>query len=235
MKYHLGIEDIEPNNWVAWVFEFPGCYARASTREIAIESAPEAIKELLWRLDKSSISLAGKQQAIESGAHSALEIVVAEEFRGFQDSPDYIVNAFFENDMIPPAESDIEYAQAVFGMNRRELLVLISGLPSTAMDRPIPGEAQQNIRGILQHIGAAEWWYWDRLGLAFPRSERPDDVLELLNVVRDFTLRHLPELIGNTQTAICSSEKWSPRKLLRRAIWHEHVHALQIARYLGDG
>lgn len=162
------------------------------------------------------------------------EIVIAEEFRGIRNTPDYIINAFFENDLIPLSESDIEYARAVFGMNRRDLLSRVSSLSPDILDLTIPNEVQQNIRGIIRHIGSAEWWYWDSLSLAFPRSERPEDVFAFLAMIRDFTLRRLPELIGNAQTTIRSGEKWSLRKLLRRAIWHERVHTLQIARYLEE-
>ena len=135
--------------------------------------------------------------------------MVAEEFRVFRSSPEYIVNAFFENDKITLTDKDTEHTRSLLALNRHELLSLVSGLPAATLDRPIPNEVQQNIRGILRHIDPAEWWYWDRLGLAFPRSDRPDDVLEMLNKVRDHTLEHLPEFIGGTQTKICSGEQWS--------------------------
>jgi hypothetical protein len=64
------------------------------------------------------------------------------------------------------------------------------------------------------------------------RSDRPVEVFELLDLVREFTNSRLPKLIGSTQVTVCEGEQWSPRKLLRRAIWHERVHTLQIGRYL---
>ena len=224
MEVHLGIEDMELGNWVAWVFEFPGCYARGSVREEAINSAPNAIQELVTRLDRSELA-----RDID---RPPFDMTIAEEFRAFHSSPDYIVNAFFDNDRLPLTDSDIDYARCLLSLNRSDLMALWLKLSDCDLDRDIPGEIQGNIRGILRHIGTAEWWYWDRLGLAFPREERPNELSELLSKLREFTLQHLPELVGRTLTTTCSGEQWSPRKLLRRTIWHERVHTLQVIRYL---
>jgi predicted RNase H-like HicB family nuclease len=224
MDYHLGIEDIEPGNWVAWVFEIPGCYARGSTRDQAVSLAPSAVKEHLVRLGESN----GGAEDKDSG----FRVVIAEEFRAFRSSPDYIVNAFFDNDTLPLTRDDIDYTCRLLSLNRDDLLAIVTPLAADRLDLEIPDEVQKNIRGILRHIGTAEWWYWNRLGLAFPWSELPDDVFTLLRAVREFTLHQLPKLVGSTQVANRSGEMWSPRKLVRRAVWHERVHTLQIARYL---
>lgn len=225
MKIHLGIEDMEPRNWVAWVFEIPGCYARASTREEAVNLLPDAFTEMLARLMQAGFLAFDKFKM-------PVEMTVAEEFRAFESSPDYLVNAFFENDSIPLATGDIEYAQCILDLNRRELLSILSGLPPATREQSIPGEVQKNINGILKHIGTAEWWYWDRFDMAFPREEWPVDVLELLAKVRNLTLSELPALVGSAKSIERRGEQWSARKLMRRTIWHERVHTLQIARYL---
>lgn len=223
MEFHLGVEDMEPGSWIAWVFELPGCYARATTRETAIEQAPEAIAEMLDRLNESGFPV--------YEAHPSISTKIAEEFRSFPSSPDYLVNAFFDNDRTPLTDDDIKYARHLLGINRKDLLALVTNLPAEALDREIEGEVQKNIRGILRHVGTAEWWYWDRLSLAFPREERPKEIFALLDKVRNFTLEHMPELVGSVQTSVRSGEEWSPRKLLRRAFWHERAHWIQIRRY----
>lgn len=226
MAFRLGIEDIEPANWVAWVFELPGCYARGSTRKEAVGLAPASIEELQARLSQSG--------SLTNEVRPPFSVVIAEEFRAFPSSPDYIVNAFFDNDRIPLTDDDIDYARSLLSLNRTDLMSIVSRLSEDTLDWEISGEIQRNIRGILRHIGTAEWWYWDRLGLAGPWQELPESLAELLGTVREFTLQHLPELVGSIQTSTCLGEQWSPRKLLRRSIWHERVHTLQIARYLKD-
>ena len=227
MVFHAAIEDMEPGNWVTWVFEYPGCYARGSTRDQALGLVPQAIEEHIVRLRQARF--------LPDDESPEISVVVAEEFRAFQSTPDYLVNAFFNNDRIPLSENDIKYARCILAMNRDDLLAVVAGLTQDDLDREIRGEVQKNIGGILRHIGTAEWWYWDRLGLAFPRQERPVDHMTLLAVIREFTIKHLPELVGSTLIRSCSGEEWSPRKLLRRTIWHERVHTLQIKRYIEGG
>jgi hypothetical protein len=221
---HLGIEDMEPGNWVAWVFELPGCYARGTMRDEAIDSVPPVVADLTARLAAAGFAV--------THISSPFTYEVAEEFRAYPSRPDYLVNAFFENDKTVLEQRDVEYAIQLFHLNRRDLLSIINGLSPDQLDRDIPGEAQKNLRGILRHIGTAEWWYWDRLDMAFPRGERPDDIFQLLPNIRGYTLQRLSDLIHRPLCTERSGEKWSPRKLVRRAIWHERVHTLQIARYL---
>jgi len=65
-----------------------------------------------------------------------------------------------------------------------------------------------------------------------PDGEPPDDPLERFAWIRSFTLRSLPTLAGRDILADCGGEAWTPRKALRRTIWHERDHTRQIATIL---
>jgi hypothetical protein len=80
----------------------------------------------------------------------------------------------------------------------------------------------------LGHVGGAEWWYLDRLGLTFPRALVPGEPFERLRVVRAHLGDVLPELVGSRQVVGTAGEFWSPRKVLRRAAWHERDHTAHI-------
>ena len=95
-----------------------------------------------------------------------------------------------------------------------------------------PGE-RWSIAGILRHVGGAEWWYLDRLGLATPREDVPSEPFDRLDKVRTSLLETLLSLIGSQQVVGKDGEFWSPRKLLRRAAWHERDHILHIQKLLG--
>jgi hypothetical protein len=97
------------------------------------------------------------------------------------------------------------------------------------MDTKHTGE-RWSIDGILRHVGGAEWWYMDRLGLAIPREQVPDEPFERLEKVRAHLISVLPRLIGSAQVVGINGEIWSPRKLLRRAVWHERDHKAHIEK-----
>jgi hypothetical protein len=108
---------------------------------------------------------------------------------------------------------------------------LVGSLDNAILERTYPNE-RWSIAGILNHIGGAEWWYLDRLGLAFSRAEVPESPFDRLPKVRERLLEILPGLAGVKQVVGVAGEFWSPRKLLRRAIWHEYDHMDHIRKLL---
>jgi hypothetical protein len=208
------------------VFEIPGCYARATSRDEAVRLVPEAIKELNYRVKQAHKRL--------SQIVPPFTQMVAEEYRFHESEPGYLVNAFFENDKIRLTRQEITDAEILLDLNHRDLMSTVNHLPERTLSRSISGEVQGNISGILKHIGGAEWWYWDRLGLITSRDKFPKESIELLESIRDFSNRNLTKLVGLDVVTKKQGETWSARKLLRRMIWHIRVHTVQIQRYLKD-
>ncbi len=224
MVYHLGVEDIEPKHWVAFVFDHPGCFSSATTQAQAIANAPARIAEYFdW--------LASYDCAMPSRSAS-IEVQVAEAFHSFTSAsdPDYVVNAFFEDDWQQLTRDEVESALALLGYSRRDLLTLIEKFSPAQLAEPIPGDAKNPIVKILDHIAWAEWWYFDRLSLAFPRVEMRGEIFAKLDKVRAQTRAQLPRLIGDNRIVEKVGEQWSPRKVLRRTLWHERDHMEQIKK-----
>ena len=226
MLYQLGTEDIEPNHWVAWVFELPGCYSKASNREDAVANAPLRIAEYFEWLSSHNYKAPRVAEPIE--------VEVSESFNSFISEGDYIVNAFFKDDLRLLSQDKIEHALRLLEYTRSDLLQVVQQMSSDQLDKPIRGEVQGTIRGILNHVAWAEWWYFDRLNLAFKEEQMPDDVMKMLEKVRTHTRRQLSQLAGNTTITECIGERWSARKVVRRTLWHERAHTQQIIRYLNQ-
>lgn len=226
MLYQLGTEDIEPNHWVAWVFELPGCYSKASNREDAIAKAPSRIAQYFEWLSSHNYKAPRVAEPIE--------VEVSESFNSFISEGDYIVNAFFKDDLRLLSQDKIEHALRLLEYTRSDLLQVVQQMSSDRLDKPIRGEVQGSIRGILNHVAWAEWWYFDRLNLAFKEEEMPEDVMSTLEKVRTHTRRQLLQLVSDTTITERIGEQWSARKIVRRTLWHERAHTEQIIRYLNQ-
>lgn len=200
---NVGLEDIEADHWIAWVLAIPGCYASGRTEDETLAGVPDA-----WR-DEMGRDLPGP-------------VLVVERWRGVPaiDDPDFIINATFVDDRRPLNAGEIEAGIARIIENRRRFLELVTG-------RDLTGE----IGGIVRHLAAAEQWYLANIDLV-PEGERPDDPLERFAWIRAFTLRVLTTLADRDVLAHCAGEGWTPRKVLRRMIWHERDHTRQIATIL---
>lgn len=201
----VGLEDIEPDHWIAWVLAIPGCYASGITEDDALARVPEA-----WRAETG--------RAVPGPG----PLRVVERWRGVAaaDDPGFIVNATFADDRRPLETGEIEAGIARIIQNQQRFLGLVTG-------HDLTGE----IGGIVRHLATAEQWYLANLDLE-PDGERPDEPLERFAWIRMFTVRTLPTLADLDILAHCAGEGWTPRKVLRRLIWHERDHTQQIATIL---
>jgi len=224
MLYRIGVEDIEPNHWVAWVFELPGCFSKALNREDAVANAPLRIAEYFKWLSSHNYKAPRVAEPIE--------VEVIESFNSFVSEGDYIVNAFFKDDRRLLSHDEIEHVLRLLEYTRSDLLQVIQQIPSDQLDKLLRGEVQGSLRGILNHVAWAEWWYFDRLNLAFKEEQMPSNIMSRLEKVRVHTRRQLLQLVSNTTITERIGEQWSARKIVRRTLWHERAHTQQIIRYL---
>ncbi len=228
--YQIGLENNTEGRSQAWVLGHPGCFTYGADGPEALLGVPKALRDYCtWVLAHTSESwLTG------SGMDYRLEetwecYTIDDNYELAQDG--YEVNAWFRHDWIPMSAEDIQRGLLLLSWGREELHKTVSNLSVETLNRTYPGE-RWSIAGILNHIGGAEWWYQERLGLAFPRSDVPEDPFQRLEKVRSNLVAVLPGLVGSTQVIGISGEFWSPRKLLRRAVWHENDHITHIRKLL---
>jgi len=226
MRYRLAIEDVEPNHWIAWVLDLPACFGSAQTPADAVAHAPERIAAYYsWLLTHDS-SLPVIAEPVE--------VEVVETFHSFASSqdPEYLVNAFFEDDRRLLNYWEVEVALRLLQWTRQDLLKVIGSATQEQLRKPIAGEVCGSIAGVLQHIAGAENWYFDQLDLALDRAQLPDDPLDRLQAVRANTQAQLVKLIGNERITKNRDELWSARKVVRRTLWHERDHTQHIVQLL---
>ncbi len=225
MTYKIGLEIIEPDNWVAFVFDFPGCFSQAKIQIECIDNIPNAITEYLnW--------CEGYETA---ESEHEIQFEITEKFTELKYQDDYTINAFFEHDKKPLTQDDIYRIEWILNLTRKDLMNVIQTAKPEQLKQTIERERQTNIIGILKHIATAELWYWESLALAFPRDELPRDIIASLHKTRTHTLLNLEKLINNDNINERRGEKWSARKIIRRLLWHERIHTRQIERYLSHG
>ncbi|MBM3151051.1 MAG: DinB family protein [Chloroflexi bacterium] len=229
MMLRVGIENNnEGYRSIAWGLEHPGCYAYGPDADSALLALAETIPdyrawieshEPAW-LPEGPIEFALDSAWTDYDIDPAFERV---------EKGDYTVESFFQHDWQPLNASDIERGLKLLSWMRADLLAVIAGLTNEKKEQERPGE-RWSINGILNHIGGAEWWYLDRLGLSFPREKVPRDPMERLVKVRQHFVKTLPTLEGSRLVLGVDGEFWSPRKALRRAAWHEHDHIGHIRK-----
>jgi predicted RNase H-like HicB family nuclease len=217
MTYQLNLEELD-EQWIAHVADLPGCFTSARTFSAALKQAPQAIADYqAWLHAHGETSAPPEATTPELG----------EMHRAWKTPDGHEVNAFFAADRAPLTRDDINRAVQLLDWSRADLLAALEGLSASEATRPV--EDQWAIRDILNHVGRAERWYLDRLDLADVAS--PSEVMEQLRVVRARLQRALPTLVGVDRVVVKELEIWSPRKVVRRALWHERNHTAHIHQF----
>jgi hypothetical protein len=232
MQYQIGIENEIQDRSIAWVLDHPGCFSYGKNAQAALAAVPRAIADYAgWIASRNESQTWVDASEIELYLAESWDVyAINNDFEPAQDG--YEVNAWFRDDWKPLTERDLALDDKLLTWSRADLLDSVSGLSTEVLNAQYPGE-RWNILGIVRHVGGAEWWYLDRLGLASPQQELPNDPFERLEKARKRLLDILPSLDGMRKVVGVDGEFWSPRKLLRRALWHERDHTQHIYKLRG--
>ncbi len=226
MRYGLALEKLDTGSWMAWNLDLPGCTSFGRTEEQAITTAAPRIAEHLSWLAAHGDGGLGPLFT------STIEINVEEVFRSHNGDGGGNSVAFFEADRMPLKANEVEEGLRLLSFSRKDLMALVGRLPLDALEQPIEIERFESIANILEHLAWAEWWYCDRLGMTLEREQIPENPVAQLDVIRSWMRSRLRETAGQRIVVEQVGEVWSPRKLLRRALWHEIDHTAHIARLL---
>lgn len=216
MPYFINLEQME-HQWIAYATGLPGCSASGPSCDAAIAAAPTAIATYAeWC-----------RPAVMVPPEPPFEVVVDEIHRAWLMEPDNEVNAFFAADRAPLTAPEVEVRLRLLDLTRRDLLAAVDGLEPDDLSRTVP-DPHWPIGGILNHTARAERWYLSRLGIDVAGFDEGAIVFERLARVRTRLVEVLPGLVGDERVLAVEGELWSPRKLTRRALWHERDHTAHI-------
>jgi DinB superfamily len=233
MIFRIGIENNNDDRSIAWALEHPGCFAYGQNSEEAQRNFLQAARDYVsWIAEHGETWLDDKVEILVEETFDACFInsSFARVERG-KDS--WMVESFFLHDWKPLAPYEIERALKLLAWSRADLINVVKDLSAEKLAQTYPNE-RWAINGILRHIGGGEWFYQERIGYPFPEHEEdlPADPFEQLEVVRDHFTSLLPKLDGVNKVIGLEGEIWSPRKMLRRALWHERDHTEHIRKLL---
>ncbi len=234
MRLRVGIENNNDGRSIGWALEHPGCFCYGRDADEARTNMAQAAQDYAAWVQQHGLSWMGAP---------SLEVDIEETFDAYRipraaalapgQKETYLVESFFRHDAEPLSDTEIERALKTLAWSREDLLSAIRGLSHDKLNQRYEGE-RWSINGILKHVSGAEWWYQERLGAPFPprEEELPEDPLESLELVREHFLTWLPRQEGVRQVVELEGETWSPRKVLRRALWHERDHTGHIGKLL---
>ena len=232
MRIKVGIENNIEGRSLAWALDYPGCFAYGKDGSDAILRIPHSLLRYKdWVDSRGALSWMSGLDDFDIYLDETYNVYSIHKENGESDQS-YEVNAFFRHDEPPLSAEDIHSGMLTLEWSRQDLLDLAVALTPAQMICMREGE-RWNVEGVLRHIASAEHWYLTRLNLTtMPYQQLPQEVFDRLFVVRQQLLTALPALEGVENTLEVDGELWSPRKILRRAAWHEIDHIEHIFKLI---
>jgi len=221
MTIRVGLQFRAPSGTypcAAWVLDLPGCFVWGQDESEALARLPAAIASYVDFMERHRVALTAESP------YGEVEIV--ERFQCWWED-DYEVDPTFFTDEGQVTSADIAFARDALLATRPELLAA-----ADAADEGRPGD--RTVDEMLHHVATAEWFYGSRLEenphsvWAFARREE-SDARRRLTAVRAWTLARLDALsdLGPIER-VHRGERWTPRKLLRRYLYHELDHLSEL-------
>jgi len=231
MIFRVGVENNNDGRSIAWALEHPGCFAYGANASAACLNLETAIQKYATWIMRNQTNTWLNFDEVEIIPEETFEVYSINDDLDKVETEGYYVESFFRHDWKPLKREEVEHGIDMLYWTRDELLKTVSRLSAEKLAATYPVE-RWSISGILGHICGAERWYLDRLGLAFPEQELSKEPMLCLKQSRDLLIHTLPKLIGVSQVVGRDGEFWSPRKVLRRALWHEMDHIGHIKKLI---
>ena len=206
---------------IAWVTGHPGCYSEGRDATEAILRVPQTLVAYQQWIGKHT-----QQSWLEDLGDFDVRLVQV-----LDTSNDGSAN-WFESDAPPLNGLEISRGLQVLAWSRSDLLDLVNSLSPSELEKVFEGEPR-SIHDILVHMLEVELNVLVIPGLEEIGEVNPSgDVMDRLEEARRKLSRALPALAGVEKTWNIDGERWSGRKLLRRAAWLERDHIQQILRIM---
>ena len=217
-----GIEELESNCWVLSVFDLIGCYSSGRTEEEAVAQADRRVRQYFEWL--------GKKDGRSAPFEESVQVTIVERFQRYPwpKDPALFTHAFYEDDARPLRSWDLEIALRLLDWSRQDFLLLAASLLPDSLVRLENELSWNTLDGLLKHIWETENRILGVLGAAVDLSKMPSDDMGRAQFVRAKLRKMLPEWAESEIQQEVVGEMWTPRKALRRALWHERDHIWQL-------
>lgn len=227
LRFRVALERAPDGTVAAWCLDLPGAVATSPPGVDPLVRARIAISEFAsWshnrQAERVDIALEHLEtaQLLESGAN----VGIGE------------TTAFFLFDAEPASQREYPVWADAHDLAHDELRKLVQTLPPALLE-PGLSTTGRTVRELVEHCAASELQFARTLVPATKMTFSGDLLKDLQHahvalqgVVCDVAPAHVAESLGTDG----HMERWSPRKVMRRSVWHLRYHTWEIRRMVGS-
>ena len=205
------------NDSILYADSFIGAFTRGASKDLAIQKMPSEIKSyLMW---KGDLVMDSFEPEIVQEKCSDLTISDADS------------DVLFDEERKELSASEYEDLKALAMKSARDFLSLYQAIPDKNKScLPVRvtfyGQVPRTAFEMYEHTKNVNDYYFGEIGVA---AAHEGNIVECRE--RGFAvLESQPDFLKNTVHFGSYDEEWSLRKVLRRFIWHDRIHAKAMYR-----
>lgn len=205
------------NDSILYADSFIGAFTRGASKDLAIQKMPSEIKSyLMWRGD-----LAADSFKIEIVQEKCSELTISD-----ADS-----DVLFDEERKELSVSEYEELKALVLKSARDFLSLYEAIPDKnksclPVRATFYGQVPRTAFEMYEHTKNVNDYYFGEIGVAI---DNEGNIVECRE--RGFAiLESQPNFLKNIVHLGSYNEEWSLRKVLRRFVWHDRIHAKAMYR-----
>lgn len=197
--------------------DFIGAYARGERLEIAKAKMPQEI--LSYR------------NWIGKDTNESIEIVILGEKASDLAIRDADSDALFETEKAPLTRAEYERLKALALRSAEDFLALYASVPDKNAVASPPrktfyGQVPRSAEEMYAHTKSVNAYYFAEIGV---EADNRGSILDCRKR-GFFVLEQTPDFLQNAVFEGSYGELWSLRKVLRRFLWHDRIHAKAMYR-----
>lgn len=205
------------NDTLLYAVDYIGAYTRGESLEIAKAKMPDEIASYFRWLGED--------------VSDSMEVVIAGEKGSDLAIKDADSDVLFESEKVPLTADEYEKLKALALKSAKDFLTLYNSIPDKsatviAERKTFYGQVPRSADEMYEHTKNVNEYYFaeiavdaDNGGTIYECRKRGFEILEAK-----------PDFLQNAVIEGSYGEDWSLRKVLRRFIWHDRIHAKAMYR-----
>lgn len=205
------------NDSILYADNLTGAYTRGETKEIALQKMRrEVVSYLEWK---------------GAAVPDSLETMIVQEKASLLEISDADSDVLFEEEKRPLTRAEYEELKALALKSAQDFLDLYEAIPDRnksclPIRKTFYGQVPRTASEMYEHTKNVNDYYFGEIGV---ETDHEGTIVECRQ--RGFAmLESQPDFLENIVYPGSYGEEWSLRKVLRRFIWHDRIHAKAMYR-----
>lgn len=205
------------NDSLIYAVDFPGAYTRGASKELALRKLPAELNSYLMWKDGSS--------------PAAFDFEIAQEKQSELTISDADSDVIFDSERKALNSAEYEELKSLALKSAQDFLTLYCAMPDRnesclPMRQTFYGTVPRTAFEMYEHTKNVNSYYFGEIGVA---ADNEGSILDCR--ARGFiALERQPSFLESKVSLGSYEEEWSLRKVLRRFIWHDRIHAKAMYR-----